>query len=167
MTLSLSDPVRLHQAGAGLERRLEPDATTRAAIARELDLQALPAFVADMKLAPISEGWRLDGRVSASAVQTCGVTLEPLPVEINQVFSLRIVEAADTDSGEIVIDLEGDDPPDVATDGRIDLGQYAVEQLALALDPFPRKPGANFTPSQDTEERSPFAVLRQLKPEGG
>lgn len=167
MTPPLSDPIRLHQIGAGLERRLEPDEPARAAVARALDLQALPAFVAELSLTPAAEGWRLDGRIRASAVQTCGVTLEPLPVEIDQAFSLRIVEAGEIAEGEIVIDLEGDDPPDVAEDGRIDLGHYAVEQLALALDPFPRKAGADFTPPPATEERSPFAVLRQLKPDGG
>ena len=43
--------------------------------------------------------------------------------------------------------------------GAADLGEATVEQLALALDPFPRKPGAAL-PADVTEEVSgPFAAL--------
>ena len=35
-----------------------------------------------------------------------------------------------------------DDPPDEIVNGRIDLGALTAEFLALALDPYPRKPGA-------------------------
>ena len=52
-------------------------------------------------------------------------------------------------------------------DGKIDLGQYAVEQLALALDPFPRKPGATFVQPEEPAEISPFAALKALKPRDG
>ena len=49
-------------------------------------------------------------------------------------------------------------------DGEIDLGQYVVEHLALELDPFPRKPGAEFVQPPEPAEISPFAVLKALKP---
>jgi len=163
--LPLSEPVRLHQVGAGVSRRLEPDAEARAAIARVLDLQAVDAFVCDVTIAPSPGGFRLDGHLSVRAVQTCGLTLEPLPVEIERDFSLRIVEAVESDGDEIVIDPDAEHDPDLAEDGRVDLGQYAVEQLSLALDPFPRKPGAEFVQPEEPAEISPFAVLRQLHPD--
>ena len=49
-------------------------------------------------------------------------------------------------------------------DGRIDLGVLAAEFLALGLDPYPRKPGADFAaPAEaDISTDSPFAALRQL-----
>jgi hypothetical protein len=47
---------------------------------------------------------------------------------------------------------------------RIDPAAYVVEHLALALDPFPRKPGAVFQPPEATPEASLFAVLLELKP---
>ena len=50
-------------------------------------------------------------------------------------------------------------------DGKIDLGQYAVEQLVLSLDPFPRKPGAQFVQPEEPAEISPFAALKALKPQ--
>ena len=163
-TLPLSEPVRLNEIGKGLDRTLEPDAAARSKIAKALDLASLDAFVADVSVAPAANaGYRLTGRVRASAVQTCGITLEPLPVEIDQRFSIDLVEAVDpieTDEIEITLD---DDAPDVIEDGRIDLGQYAVEQLALTLNPFPRKPGAEFVQPEEPAEISPFAVLKQFK----
>jgi hypothetical protein len=41
-----------------------------------------------------------------------------------------------------------------------------VEQLSLALDPFPRAAGAEFTPPEESAEISPFAVLKALKRDG-
>lgn len=166
--LSYSDPIRLNEIGAGLQRRLVPDEATRKRIARALDLASLDAFEADVTLAPAREGqghagWTLSGRVVASAVQTCGITLEPLPVEIDERFSVDLVEAAPVvEDEEIEIGVD-DNAPDVIEDGRIDLGQYAVEQLALNLDPFPRKPGAEFVQPEEPAEISPFAVLKTLK----
>ncbi len=161
--LPWSEPVRLHQLGGGLKRTLEPDAAARARIARALDLASLDSFTAEMELAPSAAGWRLSGRVRARLAQTCGITLEPLPLEIDAPFDLTLAEAVEEDSDEIVITLD-DESPDLIENGQIDLGQYAVEQLALRLDPFPRKPGAEFVQPPEPAEISPFAVLKQLRP---
>ena len=158
-----SESIRLNEIGAGLNRKLTPDASVRARIAKALDLASLDAFEAELLVAPAREGWRLSGRVIADAVQTCGLTLEPLPVKIDERFSVDLVEAAPVIEGEeIEVSIE-DDVPDVIEDGRIDLGQYAVEQLALTLDPFPRKPGAEFVQPEEPREISPFAVLKAFK----
>ena len=161
--LPYSEPVRLHQVPGGVKRTLEPDATARARIARALDLASLEAFTAEMNLAPTAAGWRLSGRVRARLAQTCGITLEPLPVEVDAPFALSLAEAVDEDSDEIIITLD-DESPDLIEDGQIDLGQYAVEQLALLLDPFPRKPGAEFVQPPEPAEISPFAILKQPRP---
>ena len=176
--LPYSESVRLNEIGTGLKRTLTPDAAMRARIARALDLASLDAFEAELLLEPNPDhgasasasaskgggGWRLSGRVKASAVQTCGISLEPLPVEIDQRFSVDLVEQAPAvpEDEEIEIGVD-DDFPDVIEDGRIDLGQYAVEQLALTLDPFPRKPGAEFVQPDEPAEISPFAVLKAFK----
>ncbi len=160
--LPYSEPVRLHQLGSGVKRTLEPDAPTRARIVRALDLASLDAFTAEMELVPSPVGWRLSGRIRASLAQTCGITLEPLPIEIDAPFALTLAESVEEDSEEIIITLD-DESPDVIENGQIDLGQYAVEQLALRLDPFPRKPGAEFVQPPEPAEISPFAVLKQLR----
>lgn len=160
--LPWSEPVRLHQIGSGVKRTLTPDAAARARIAKALDLASLDAFKADMELIPTASGWTLTGRIHADLAQICGITLEPLPVRIDDRFSVQLAEPIDEDSDEIIITLE-DETPDVIEDGQIDLGQYAVEQLALRLDPFPRKPGAEFVQPPEPVEISPFAVLKQLR----
>ena len=51
-------------------------------------------------------------------------------------------------------------------DGSIDLGELVAESLGLALDPYPRKPGAEFTTGAHDEKNpspSPFAALEPLK----
>lgn len=167
--LPYSEPLRLHHIGAGVQRRLKPDAEAIKRIVRALDLQALDMFEVDINLVPTVSGWRLDGRVMADAVQTCGLTLEPLPVRIDRKFSVQMVEATEHEADENAeIDLElDDDSADQIEGGSLDLGQYAVEQLALSLDPFPRKPGAVFEQPPEPSEISPFAVLKGLRPTDG
>ena len=62
--------------------------------------------------------------------------------------------------------LDAPDPPDVLASDEIDLVGYLVEHLALEIDPFPRKPGAEFDYKPDVAEESPFAVLKRLKDDG-
>lgn len=164
--LPFSEPLRLHQIGGGLTRTLEPDAAQRSRIAKNLDLLSLDSLAVEITLVPTVSGWRMDGRVRAEVVQACGLTLEPMPASIDQTFLVNLSEQAPEqevdENGEI--DLELDDAfPDVVEDGKIDLGQYAVEQLSLALDPFPRKEGAVFEQPPEPAELSPFAVLKAFK----
>lgn len=163
--LPFSDPVRLHQIGANLSRRLELDEAARARVARALDLKALDLFTAELDVVATVSGWRLTGRVIADAVQSCVLTLEPLPVHVDARFEVNLIETAEvmtSEDGEIDLELD-DDSPDVVENGQIDLGQYAVEQLALQLDPYPRKDGAVFEQPPEPGEISPFGVLRALK----
>lgn len=160
--LPFSEPVRINEIGAGIERRLVPDEAAQTRIVKALDLASLTTFEADLKIAPAHVGWTLSGRIRATLEQVCGITLEPLPVQVDERFSVDLVEAAEPETDEIEVTLD-DNAPDVIEDGRIDLGQYAVEQLALALDPFPRKPGAEFVQPEEPAEISPFAVLKAFK----
>lgn len=160
--LPFSEVVRINEIGAGIERRLVPDEAATKRIIKALDLGSLSLFESDVKLAPARVGWTLSGRVRATLDQVCGITLEPLPVEVDQRFSVDLILAIEPEADEIEVTLD-DDSPDVIEDGRIDLGQYVVEQLALALDPFPRKPGAEFVQPEEPAEISPFAVLKEFK----
>ncbi|MGH7118745.1 MAG: YceD family protein [Acetobacteraceae bacterium] len=78
------------------------------------------------------------GVLSARVTQICRVTLAPFPASIEEHFTVRFVpegcEAAP-------FDLEAPDEIPYSG-GTLDLGEVAAEQLALALDPWPRKPGA-------------------------
>ena len=153
----------------GAEHRvsLAADPNVSAVIARSLQLEHLASLEADLTLRPWLDGVEIDGRVVARMTRLCGVSLEPFDVEIDEPMRIRVVPAGspsapDINDGEVVIDLDAEDPPDEATGSTVDLSAYVVEALALALDPFPRKPGAVFTPPEDAVSLSPFAALSRL-----
>ena len=61
-----------------------------------------------------------------------------------------------------------DDVPDVIDNGKIDLADIAIEQLALKIDDYPRKKGEIFEfvsefDEETTKKANPFAVLEKLK----
>ncbi|MGH6997988.1 MAG: YceD family protein [Phenylobacterium sp.] len=165
--------IRLADLARGpLSVTLEPDAEVRAVIAKELALEGLPALQSRITVRPWLDGAEISGRFTAVVEQICGVTLDPFESQIDGDFVVRAVPAgspnapADSEGGEVEMDLEAPDPPDVLSSDDIDLAGYLVEHLALEIDPFPRKPGAEFDYEPDASEESPFAVLKRLKDDG-
>lgn len=130
-------PSQLPAAGSAYE--LEPTAAERTALAARFDLLSLEAFRAVLHLAPVRGGavLRLTGRIEARVVQRCVVTLEPVPSDIDVPVDI-VLRPADTLTGEI--DHEEDIEP--YWDDCIDIGEIAAEELALALDPYPRSAAA-------------------------
>ena len=62
-----------------------------------------------------------------------------------------------------------DDPPVAIVGGKIDLGAFAAEVLASAINPYPRKAGVAFDwrdakDAADGPATGPFAKLAELKP---
>jgi hypothetical protein len=154
-----------------LRRRLVADEAARAALARALGLEALERLDADLALHGWFDGAAIEGRWSARIEQICGVSLEPFQTDLAGEFLVRVVPPgsvhAPSPEAEVTIDLDADDPPDVAEGDLINLGAYVVEHLALEIDPFPRRPDAVFEAPEPDPEASPFAVLRALKRDGG
>jgi len=120
----------------------------------------------------------LRGHVEAVVTQTCVVTLEPFDTAIDEPFEVEFAPEAEAEAAyaramaeiEAAPDkaaalAEQPDPPDPIIDGKIDVGALASEFLALGLDPYPRKPGAQFEPIiEDAGDKpSPFAALAKLK----
>ncbi|WP_312164394.1 YceD family protein [Phenylobacterium sp.] len=151
---------------------LEPDAETRAVLAKELGLESLPALTARLTVRPWLDGAEINGRFKARVEQICGVTLDPFESELDGDVAVRAVPTgspnapAESAGGEVEMDLDAPDPPDVLATDELDLAGYLVEHLALEIDPFPRKPGAEFDYTPDAPEESPFAVLKRLKDDG-
>jgi len=160
-----SFPIRLDQVGKGTGRKLIAGEAERAAIARQLDLAALDRLEAEVEVLPWGKDYEIKGTFSANATQTCGVTLEPLPVQLEGKFSVKASEAVvePESNPDLEIGLETPDPPDLIENGQIDLAAYVIEHFALELDPFPRKPGVAFEPPATDPEPSPFAVLASLR----
>ncbi len=104
--------------------------------------------------------------ITAKVTQTCVITLEPVDQTIDETVSLRFVPAAMIPEAEdSELDPETLDGPDEIpfTGDNIDLGAALAEQLALSLDPYPRKPGAALPADATDSTANPFAALRKLK----
>jgi uncharacterized metal-binding protein YceD (DUF177 family) len=149
--------------------RLEADEKIRKSIARELDLAELVELSGDLQATPWMDGAEISGHWRAKVILTCGITLDPFEETYDQPMLIKVVPptsplAAPPEDQELELDPEAEDPPDVLEGDSIDLAAYLVEQLALAVPAFPRKPGAVFAPPPPEEPPSPFAVLLQLKP---
>lgn len=165
-----SAPARWGEISAGKAPfKLAAPEETLPRIARSLGLEGLSYLEAELVIRPWFDGVEIQGRVKALSTRLCGVTLTPFEEAVDDRLHLRIVpptsaHAPDPDAAEIVIDLEAEDPPDILQGDMVDLGAYLVEHLALALDPFPRRPGAVFQPdAAEPGELSPFAKLRGLR----
>lgn len=149
--------------------RLAPDADIRAQIAKQLGLVSLPALTADLKLKAWLDGAEITGRFDGVVEQLCGITVEPFEQAVSGDVDVRVVPAGsphaplESEGGEIELDPDAPDPPDLLEGDTIDLADYLIEHLSLAIDPFPRKPGAVFDYTPATPEQSPFAVLKRLK----
>lgn len=172
--LLLSQPIRADGVpAAGIERRLEASAEERAAIAEALDLADLDSLVFTYTLERVEVGKiQLRGELQAVCRQHCVVTLDPVEAKISEQSEIDfwpqdqlalLEEQADEDGVDIPLD-----GPEPIVDGVIDPGLLAYEIFASNLDPYPRKPGAEFKaveadPAPDKEKVSPFAALQVLK----
>jgi hypothetical protein len=135
----------------------------RSQVGENLGLEDVQRLGAELVVRPWLDGMEIEGRVEALITRLCGVTLEPFEVAVDEPFEVRVVPQgspnAPRSEGEIVVDLDAEDPPDEAAGDGVDASAYVVETLALSLDPFPRKPGAVFESPEPTESTSPFAAL--------
>lgn len=154
------------------QRTVRATADECVAVARRLELQDLSGFCADMTIDRVIGGEILvRGRVVADVVQTCVVTLEPVPAHVDETFEVRFTTRDDAVPHDLVIGPD-DEPPEPITGDVLDIGELATQQLALALDPWPRLPDAALPEEvvRDPARDGPFAALAALRekaPKGG
>jgi uncharacterized metal-binding protein YceD (DUF177 family) len=134
-----------------------------------LSLVTLSDVMAVGRVWPMDKGAFVEFRLTAHVEQSCVVTLEPVGTDVDERVSLHYTPATSERAEPSVIDVDDDDdPPEILVDDRIDVGAAMAEHLALALDPWPRKPDAEIPAAfgEEIEAReNPFAVLSQLKTE--
>jgi hypothetical protein len=178
MTVSRNDEPLL-DAGVRLDslpatgRTLEVAATEeqREAIAERLGILSVEALAAKLLARPIKGGIEVTGTLTADLTQACVLTFEPVPEHIaEKLFRLFLhgpAEAQDFAPGaEIYVDLEGEDAPDHFDGPEADFSEWLIETLSLALNPYPRKDGAEIDSAykdEGDEADSPFAALGALK----
>ncbi|WP_323990834.1 DUF177 domain-containing protein [Nguyenibacter sp. L1] len=172
-------------AASGMDLTIEADARECAALAARFGLPAVRALSCRYRLTPgrrgevYAEGW-----LAATVDQVCVVTTDRFANGVAETFAARFVPAERFREDED-LDPEAVDEIPYARD-MIDLGALAAEELSLALDPYPRKPGSvlpegvgqvdvppanpgDGDASRDAsgeisgEKQSPFAALAALK----
>lgn len=143
----------------GLHMEIEAPAAVRAQIAELAAIRELPQLSAVFDLIRNQGGVHVAGLVKAKVGQTCVVTLEPIESAVEEAVDLVFAPpAVDLATGA------DEEPPEPLVGGKVDLGALATEFLLLGIDPYPRKPGAQFAPPKvEKDGDRPFAALAMLK----
>jgi uncharacterized metal-binding protein YceD (DUF177 family) len=161
MTPEFSRPLPIERIGpAGLDISVEANAGELVVLAKRLRLPAVGALSCHFRLRPAPGGAiAAEGWLAATVTQTCVVSLEDFDAPVADHFTLRFVPEG-TEAEEVDPDSEDEIP---FADRVIDLGEAATEQLALDLDPWPRKPGAVLPAGEEDSSAPPFAALTRLR----
>ncbi len=156
----------------GRDLDVVPGAEERAAIARQLGIDAVNTLGVHLHAVRFRGGFRVTGRLVAEVSQASVVTLEPIVQQIAEPIDRIFLPGgekayAGPANAEIFVDLEGDDLPDHFEGNEADLSELIIETLALSVDLYPREPDASIEDTgfePDIDKSSPFDVLKALKP---
>jgi hypothetical protein len=162
--ISLDDSAAFHG-------RIDATDVERARLCTLFHVDGLSAFHFNYRLAPLpSHRYRLTGDLIAEVTQACVLTLEPVTEHIKETVSVEFwpasqIAAADFAALETGLD---DEFPEEIVDGKIDVGAFAAEILANAINPYPKKAGVGFewddqSASFESESSGPFAQLGKLR----
>ncbi len=165
MTAELTHLVPLAKiTSAGLRATVRATPEQCEAIAKRMGIPAVASLECRFDMTREADGVSIAarGRLRAEVTRECVVSTEEFESTVDEEFDVRFVPAG----------AEHDDPDPNLPDeipyegGAIDLGEAAAEQLALALDPYPRMPGAELPELDDDAHDSPFSVvMRRLGPD--
>jgi hypothetical protein len=159
--LELSRPVAVERIGrTGGVTVVEAGETECLAIATRLMIPAVRLLQCRWQLRLGENGLiEAEGTLQAQVTQTCVVTLEPFDTSLIESFSVHFVLEGNLSSSE-----DPEDPDEIVYDGvTLELGEATVEQLALALDPYPRSPAAELPAMPDEGENGGFAALAKWR----
>jgi cytochrome b pre-mRNA-processing protein 3 len=160
----------------GKELVLTPSESERATISGWLEIEALESLKATILITRLAENeYSYAANFDADVVQACVVTLAPvrahLSGEVQRSFRVRPRSSASRrkkpapEPQAMDISVLDEDGPELLDSPIIDLAAPLLEELSLALDPYPRAPGVVFQPPAEVvaPAHHPFAVLEQLK----
>jgi uncharacterized metal-binding protein YceD (DUF177 family) len=155
----------------GLARTRAVTDDERTAIIALIGLLSLERLEARYRIEAIAgNAYKLTGRVSAAVEQACIISLEPVADTVDADFDVEFwpdIKTADNDEDASV--LGGPDIEPLER-GIIPVGRIVYESFAAALDPYPRRPDAEFNwqdpKAPAPEKASPFAALSKLKDKG-
>src|SRR5471030_1618117 len=175
--------VDLEKMGANGSTALEVTASEgeRAALAKRFGFLGLPAFSARVTVDRRAGGQVVvEGRLRGKIIQACILSLDPVTQELDEAFRIlfrqNLAEERDPESGEAVLSAQAD-APEPLSGNMLDVGEIVAEQLSLAADPYPRRPGVKLEdvmpkprqgerggrPPKSDQRRHPFAGLASLR----
>lgn len=164
---------------ADMTETIEATEAERKALAERMELESIGSLTATVKLRAVRGGQmiRVSGQLEADVVQTCVVTLEPVPAHVSESFDALFAPPSMIEDQGLEIDfdpsLSDEDIPEPMENNRIDIGELTAQHLSLGLDPYPHAEGVEFEGydedpaeeevAEEPEKPNPFAVLQQLK----
>lgn len=170
--LEFSRPVAVDKLGADpVVREIKAKPDELRALTRRFGIVGMTDLVAEVRLNRVGgRAVRVVGRFIADVEQMCVVTLEAFQSRIEESYTALFSPdvAQSEEDVEIVVDPDAEeDLPEPLVGGRIDIGELTAQHLSLALDPYPRRPGVEFTDHVEDdgsadEGANPFAALARL-----
>jgi len=150
---------------------LDADEAACSALAARFDLASVESLAGDLIVERVKGGdlIRVSGRMTASITQSCVVTGASVPAEIEESVDERFGPPRGTEvEVEVTIDVE--DPPEPIIESGIDLGEIISQYLGVAIEPYPKAPGAEIPQRYQAEKdevletpKNPFEILATLK----
>jgi len=137
------------------------DAAACAAIAKRIGAKSISAFSGTITLRATKKKIFAEGSVQAVLLRECVSSLEEMTEVIEETFEVEFLRHPEPENVAADEEVIG---PDVHPQAAFDVGDLAIQQVALAMDPFPRKPGVASLVGRygHVEEASPFADLQVL-----
>jgi uncharacterized metal-binding protein YceD (DUF177 family) len=153
--------------GLPVERAASPEEMAR--LAEALDILSVDKLVVRYRLMSRAGGRiALTGTIAAHITQECVVTLDPvaatLSLPLDAVYTPQISHTESAAEGTLE-DLEKPEEEPIEN-GKVDVGRVVLEELMSGIDPYPRRPDANFDWPDDAAEaagNNPFAALERLR----
>jgi uncharacterized metal-binding protein YceD (DUF177 family) len=118
----------------GIERTLEATPEECRMLAERFDLVAVERLVGRASLDRSGDVVRLRGRLEAHVVQSCVISLEEVRSTVDEAFECRFTRPG----AGVPDDLAWDQDIEPLEGTELDVGEIFAQQLALALDPYPR-----------------------------
>ncbi len=165
---ALTHPLRVARLSSKVATTfdLAPDATLRAALAKDLGISAIKKLSFRGTLMPVGRhDFTLHARVIAQVVQPCVVSLQPVVTDLADDVVRRFVRDF-TEPTADEAEVPGDDTVEALPEV-IDIGTVAGEALALLLPEYPRAAGAVFVPLHDATARGDADASARPKPFAG
>ncbi len=147
---------------------LVADEPTREHLAKYAEVLSIPELTVKLEARQTASGAKVTGELTGAVRQRCVLSLDEFDNPVSERIEVEYATDSAAAESDVSVEEEDEDRPDPIIDGKIDLGALAAEFLVLAVDPYPRKPGAELPnlPAEKAENisgKSPFAGLAGLK----